>query len=132
MQNTTPNNNNKQDKDSSIVIAAKLVISIIICQLAGLVGVVFTMPALDGWYKNLKKPIIKTENFFQNKFMFFGVAYGFLLIFLAIYLPFLNKVLGTTPLASFHWLLVFSVALIATLIVELVKISSNFLRKKVE
>jgi len=56
MQNTTPNNNNKQDKDSSIVIAAKLVISIVICQLAGLVGVVFTMPALDGWYKNLKKP----------------------------------------------------------------------------
>ncbi|KPJ57336.1 hypothetical protein AMJ49_01945 [Parcubacteria bacterium DG_74_2] len=78
-------------------------------------------------YKNLKKSIIKTENFFQNKFMFFGVAYGFLLLFLAIYLPFLNKVLGTVPLRPLHWLLIFGVALITTLIVELVKIFSNLL-----
>lgn len=73
-------------------------------------------------YKNLKKPIIKMESFFQNKFMFFGVAYGFLLLFLAIYLPFLNKVLGTIPLKPLHWLLIFAVALFTTLIVELVKI----------
>ena len=76
-------------------------------------------------YKNLKKPIIKTENFFQNKFMFFGVAYGFLLLFLAIYLPFFNKVLGTIPLKPLHWLLIFGIALFTTLIVELVKISSK-------
>jgi len=81
-------------------------------------------------YKNLKKLIIKTENFFQNKFMFLGVAYGFLLLFLAIYLPFLNKVLGTIPLGLFHWLLIFSVALLTTLIVELVKIFSNLATKK--
>jgi len=83
-------------------------------------------------YKNLKKPIIKTENFFQNKFMFFGVAYGFLLLFLAIYLPFLNKVLGTIPLGPFHWLLIFGVALLTTLIVELVKIFYNLPLKKTD
>ena len=76
-------------------------------------------------YKNLKKPIIKIENFFQNKFMFLGVAYGFSLLFLAIYLPFLNKVLGTIPLEPFHWLLIFGAALLTTSIVELVKIFSN-------
>lgn len=81
-------------------------------------------------YKNLKKPIIKTENFFQNKFMFLGVAYGFLLLFLAIYLPFLNKILGTIPLEPFYWLLIFAVILCITLMVELVKISSNLVTKK--
>jgi Ca2+-transporting ATPase len=81
-------------------------------------------------YKNLKKPIIEMESFFQNKFMFFGVAYGFLLLFLAIYLPFFNKVLGTIPLKPLHWLLIFAVALFTTLIVELVKIFSNLVTKK--
>lgn len=73
-------------------------------------------------YKNLKKPIIKMENFFQNKYLFLGVAYGFVLLFLAIYLPFFNKILKTVPLNSFHWLLVFAVAVITTLVVELVKL----------
>lgn len=81
-------------------------------------------------YKNLKKPIIKTENFFQNKFMFFGVAYGFLLLFLAIYLPSLNKALGTIPLKPLHWLLIFGIALFITLIVELIKFFSNLSFKK--
>lgn len=81
-------------------------------------------------YKNLRKPIIKTENFFKNKFMFFGVAYGILLLILAIYFPPLNKVLGTVPLKLFQWLLIFGVALIITLIVELVKISSSLLVRK--
>jgi tryptophan-rich sensory protein len=34
----------------------KLLISIIICELAGFVGSVFTMPEINGWYKNLNKP----------------------------------------------------------------------------
>ncbi len=73
-------------------------------------------------FKNLEKLIIKTENFFQNKFMIFGIIYGFLLLFLAIYLPFFNKILETVPLKLFHWLIVFGVAILVTLIVEFVKI----------
>lgn len=80
-------------------------------------------------YKNLKKPMIRNENFFKNKFLFLSVVYGFLLLFLAIYLPFLNKVLGTVPLKPTHWLFVFVVALITTLIIELVKISPNLFKK---
>ncbi|HPO75328.1 MAG TPA: HAD-IC family P-type ATPase, partial [Candidatus Pacearchaeota archaeon] len=76
-------------------------------------------------YKNLEKPIIKTENFFKNKFMFFSVVYGFLLIGLAVYLPFLNKVLGTVPLEPFYWLIIFGIAVFATLVVELTKILKN-------
>ncbi|MFA6184767.1 MAG: HAD-IC family P-type ATPase [Candidatus Shapirobacteria bacterium] len=73
-------------------------------------------------FKNLKKPIIKTENFFENKVLFFSVLYGFILIFAAIYVPFLNQILGTVPLNLFHWLIVFSVGIFATLIVEISKI----------
>ena len=72
-------------------------------------------------FKNLRKSIIKMKNFFQNKFLFLGIFYGFLLLFSAIYLPFLNKVLGTTPLEFWHWGLVFAVGIITTLILELAK-----------
>jgi len=80
-------------------------------------------------YKNLKKLIIQTENFFQNKYIFLGVTYGFLFLFLAIYLPFLNQVLGTVPLKPAAWLLVFIVGLFATLLIELAKFSSHFLKR---
>jgi Ca2+-transporting ATPase len=73
-------------------------------------------------FKNLKKTIFKTENFFQNKLLFLGVLYGFLLTSVAIYLPFLNRILDTQPLELSHWLLVLSVALITTLWAESVKI----------
>jgi len=76
-------------------------------------------------FKNLKKPIYKTENFFQNKLLFLGVLYGFSLTFVAIYLPVLNRILGTQPLRPFHWLVVFSVSLITTLWAELVKVIFN-------
>ncbi|MFA5729694.1 MAG: HAD-IC family P-type ATPase [Candidatus Paceibacterota bacterium] len=72
-------------------------------------------------FKNLKKSIFKTDNFFQNKFMFLSVLFGFALTFVAIYLPVLNDILGTQPLAPVYWLLIFGIALITTLWVELVK-----------
>jgi len=72
-------------------------------------------------FKNLKKSIFATENFFQNKYLFWGVAYGFLLIFAAVYIPFLNQVLKTVPLTFSHWLPVFGMAIMVTLIVEIVK-----------
>lgn len=72
-------------------------------------------------FKNLKKPIFKTDNFFQNKFMILSVLFGFALTFIAIYLPALNKILGTEPLAPVYWLLIFGIALITTLWVELIK-----------
>ncbi len=76
-------------------------------------------------FKNFKKSIFRTENFFKNKLLFLGVAYGFLLTFAAIYLPSLNRILGTQPLKPFHWLLVLGVAFITTLWAETVKMIFN-------
>lgn len=40
----------------------KLVISILICQLAGVVGSIFTTPAIPTWYKTLAKPFFTPPN----------------------------------------------------------------------
>lgn len=72
-------------------------------------------------FKNLKKPIFKTENFFQNKYLFWGVLYAFLLIFVALYLPLLNKFLGTVPLNLSHWLIILTTSLLVTLLIEIIK-----------
>jgi magnesium-transporting ATPase (P-type) len=65
------------------------------------------------------------ENFFKNKFLFGGVAYGFVLIFVAVYSPFLNKALGTVPLKPVYWLLVLFVGLASIFWVEMIKIVGN-------
>jgi len=72
-------------------------------------------------FRNLKEPIFKTENFFQNKYLFLAVVFGFLLTFIAIYLPVLNRVLETVPLKSYMWLWVFVVAFLTTFLVEIIK-----------
>lgn len=38
------------------------VLAILICQIAGFLGSVFTMPAIPGWYANLKKPSFNPPN----------------------------------------------------------------------
>jgi len=72
-------------------------------------------------FKNLKRPIIKTEKFFKNKVLFLSVIYGFGLVFMGIYIPVFNKILGTVPLNLDQWLIVGGVGIIATLIVDLSK-----------
>lgn len=73
-------------------------------------------------FKNFNKLIVKTENFFQNKYLLLGVVYGFVLLFSAVYVPQLNKALGTVPLKPIHWFLVFAVGLFVTLLVEVIKV----------
>lgn len=72
-------------------------------------------------FKNFKEPILKNSTFFENKILFWGVGYGFLLLLAAIYLPPLNKFLGTTPLNLSQWLIALSAGLITTIMVEIVK-----------
>lgn len=45
-----------------IVDILKLVASIILCQLAGLIGAIFTTPAIPTWYESLKKPFFNPPN----------------------------------------------------------------------
>jgi benzodiazapine receptor len=40
----------------------KLLISLIICQLAGVIGSLFTSPAIPTWYASLKKPAFNPPN----------------------------------------------------------------------
>ena len=40
----------------------KLVVSIAMCQAAGVVGTVFTVPAIEGWYQLLNKPVFSPPN----------------------------------------------------------------------
>ncbi len=84
-----------------------------------------TMASVDLIYvfsfKNLKKSIFKTKNFFQNRFMILSVFYGFILLLLAVYLPGLNSFLGLQPLTLIFWLPALIVALASVLWVETVK-----------
>ena len=41
---------------------SKFLASIIICELAGVVGSFFTMPAIEGWYASLNKPSFNPPN----------------------------------------------------------------------
>jgi Ca2+-transporting ATPase len=72
-------------------------------------------------YKNMDKPLWHTNNFFKNKFMLWGVAYGFMLLLTALYVPFLNRILETVPLSACQLLLVIGVGLAVTATIELAK-----------
>ena len=72
-------------------------------------------------FKNLKKSIPQMENFFQNKFLFLSILYGFLLLFAAVYLPPFNKILGTYSLSWWDWILVFSIGVMTTFVLEISK-----------
>lgn len=47
---------------SKLVQIARLVASILICQGAGLIGSVFTTPAIPTWYAALRKPFFRPPN----------------------------------------------------------------------
>jgi benzodiazapine receptor len=40
----------------------KLVICLVICQLAGIIGSIFTTPAIPGWYATLERPAFTPSN----------------------------------------------------------------------
>ncbi len=49
------------EKSKSIAVI-KLVVSIVICQLAGLIGSLFTTPSIPTWYATLQKPSFTPPN----------------------------------------------------------------------
>ena len=40
----------------------KLIVSISICQIAGIIGSIFTSPSISGWYADLQKPLFSPPN----------------------------------------------------------------------
>jgi len=72
-------------KDMKNII--KLIISIVICQLAGVIGSIYTTPAIKTWYAFLNKPSFNPPNF-----VFAPVwTILFLLMGVALYLAWLKK-----------------------------------------
>jgi translocator protein len=49
-------------KDSKLSNGLKLIISIVVCQLAGGIGAIFTTPSISTWYKTLEKPSFSPPN----------------------------------------------------------------------
>jgi len=61
----------------------RLVASLIICQLAGFVGSLFTAPAIPGWYASLEKPSFNPPNWlFSPVWIFLFVLMGITLYIL--------------------------------------------------
>lgn len=76
-------------------------------------------------FKSFKRSLLKTENFFANKYLIYSVIYGWVLLLAAIYIPALNDWLGTTPLNFYHWLVILPIGIILTILVEFTKIYTN-------
>jgi len=69
-------------------------------------------------------PIHKIKQL-QNPYLFLAFFSGVVLMAAAVYTPFLNKMLGTTPLDIKAWLIVLAVAVINILMIEIVKFNFN-------
>jgi Ca2+-transporting ATPase len=76
-------------------------------------------------YRSFRQSIFRSGSFFSNKALFGAVALGFFQQMLALYVPFLNDVLGVVPLHASDWALVLSIAFLILLIVESVKYIAN-------
>lgn len=65
----------------------KLIASIVICQLAGIIGAFFTTPSISGWYADLNKP------FFNPPSWLFGPVWTllYLLMGVSLYLVWSQK-----------------------------------------
>lgn len=66
----------------------RLIASLVICQLAGLVGSIFTAPAIPGWYASLEKPAFNPPDWiFSPVWIFLFVLMGVVLYVLWQNLP---------------------------------------------
>lgn len=65
-------------------------------------------------------PIYKIKHA-HNPYLFFAFGLGVILMMAAVYLPFLNRILKTVPLAAESWLVVGAVAIVNILMIEIVK-----------
>jgi len=71
--------------------------------------------------KSFRRPFWK-ERLFNNKFTLWSLAFIFAMILLAVYLPAMNQILKTVPLAPVSWLFVLSMILIEVALLEATKL----------
>ncbi len=78
--------------------------------------------------RNLRQPIWR-HNIFANWYLNLAVAGSFALQLVAIYLPWLQPLLGTTGLSSQIWWYIMLYAIVIVLIIELIKMIFGFVKK---
>jgi len=76
-------------------------------------------------YRSLRLPIYRMNKLSANKPLIWAVLLGFLTILVAFIFPRLRELLGIVPLSRQEWLLVFGVAFILLIFVEIGKAISN-------
>jgi len=77
-------------------------------------------------FKSLRQPIYKIK-LLSNKWLLVSGVYGFVLLFAALYIPFLNNILGTVQLKPEFLFIQLGVTVVALLWIETIK---YFVRKK--
>jgi len=74
--------NNTENGDGAVLTVTKLITSVIICQLAGFVGAIFTIPAMETWYQTIKKPFFNPPDWlFTPVWIFLFLLMGISLFF---------------------------------------------------
>lgn len=85
----------------------RLVSSLIICQLAGFIGALFTTPAISGWYASLEKPSFNPPNWiFSPVWIFLYLLMGITLFLIWQNLP---KIEAKVALVFFTFQLILNV-----------------------
>ncbi len=79
--------------------------------------------------RSLNYPIWKSSPF-KNKFLNLSVVSGFLMLALALYVPFFGRILKTVPLGIYDWLLLIGFGIINIILIEVVKHIFMTKRKK--
>jgi len=72
-------------------------------------------------FKNLSRTIFQNKDFFKNIYLFLGILYGFILLAISIYIPWIRNLLGLTKIDWPLAILILSVGLIITAMVEIAK-----------
>ncbi len=70
--------------------------------------------------RSLRRSVFKT-NIFTNKFLIYATFLGVVLIVLSVYVPFLNKLLSTVPLAPLDWVVAILYGCFSILVFEIGK-----------
>lgn len=61
------------------------------------------------------------KDIFANRYLVGGIAIGLVLLMVAVYLPLLQKLLGTQPISVIQWLVIFMISLVEITLIEFFK-----------
>jgi len=81
-------------------------------------------------YRSMRKSLFKMNSILKNKPLIFAVIFGMVLVFLPFVIPSLSQALDVVPLDLKQWLLIFTIALMLLIAVEIGKAVINWWHNK--